>query len=99
MELTVNKPGDFSDYTLCLVELDPRGRPTDEPLRGFDPRFACISFSFNGDPFEHLQVGLVERVLLVIKANVIDTAGIPVEKARTTRSSSLTITASSALRR
>lgn len=44
--ITVNKPGDFSDYTLSFVELDERGRPTARPLHGFDPRFARIVFSF-----------------------------------------------------
>ena len=46
MKLTVNKPGDFSSYTLSLVELDQQGRPTAKPLLGFDPRFAQIDFSF-----------------------------------------------------
>jgi len=46
MKLTVDKPGDFSSYTLSFVELDKRGWPTAEPLRGFDPRFAQIVFSF-----------------------------------------------------
>ena len=35
----VNKPGDFSTYTLCLVDLNEEGRPTDEPFTGFDPRY------------------------------------------------------------
>jgi len=46
LKITVDKPGDFSDYTLRFVEMDKRGRPTDRPLRGFDPRFADIIFSF-----------------------------------------------------
>jgi Baseplate J-like protein len=46
LKITVDKPGDFSDYTLRFVETDKRGRPTDRPLRGFDPRFADIIFSF-----------------------------------------------------
>lgn len=36
--VTVDKPGDFSTYTLCLVNL-----PDDSP---FDPRYRCLSFSF-----------------------------------------------------
>jgi hypothetical protein len=36
--LTVDRPGDFSTYTLCLVDL-----PEDSP---FDPRYRCIEFSF-----------------------------------------------------
>jgi hypothetical protein len=46
LKITVDKPGDFSDYTLRFVETDKRGRPADRPLRGFDPRFAEIVFSF-----------------------------------------------------
>jgi hypothetical protein len=46
LTITVDKPGDFSDYTLRFVELDKRGRPTRRPLRGFDRRFAEIVFSF-----------------------------------------------------
>jgi hypothetical protein len=46
IRVSVDRPGDFSNYTLRLIELDPRGRPTDRPLRGFDRRFAQIDFSF-----------------------------------------------------
>lgn len=46
MIITVDKPGDFSTYTLCLVELDAEGGRTDRPFHGFDPRYACIDFSF-----------------------------------------------------
>jgi hypothetical protein len=46
MTITVDKPGDFSAYTLCLVDLDEGGRATDEPFPGFDPRYACLDFSF-----------------------------------------------------
>lgn len=38
MIVTVDKPGDFSTYTLCLVNL-----PDDAP---FDPRYRCLDFSF-----------------------------------------------------
>ncbi len=46
MVVTLDKPGDFSTYRLCLVELDENDRPTDQPLAGFDPRYACVEFSF-----------------------------------------------------
>jgi hypothetical protein len=46
MIVTVDRPGDFSTYTLCLVDLDEDGRPTDRPFPGFDPRYACLEFSF-----------------------------------------------------
>jgi hypothetical protein len=49
----VDKPGDFSIYTLCLVALDENGRSTARPFPGFDPRYACIRFSFKeGCPSE-----------------------------------------------
>lgn len=44
--ITVSQPGDASCYELCLVEADAQGRPTDVPLAGLDPRYACVSFSF-----------------------------------------------------
>lgn len=42
----VDKPGDFSTYTLCLVDLDEDGRQTDRPFPGFDPRYYCLDFTF-----------------------------------------------------
>lgn len=44
--VTVDKPGDFCTYRLCLVALDERGRPTGKPFPNFDPRYACLDFSF-----------------------------------------------------
>ncbi|MGD8966114.1 MAG: putative baseplate assembly protein [Anaerolineae bacterium] len=44
--VTVDKPGDFSTYELCLVDLDEYGRPTGRPFPGLDPRYACLPFSF-----------------------------------------------------
>lgn len=49
MEVTVDQAGDFSTYTLCLVEVDQYNKPTDKPLKGFDPRYACIAFSFKAN--------------------------------------------------
>ena len=46
MQVRVDRLGDFSAYTLRLVELDDQGRPTDEPFRGFDPRYDRLPFSF-----------------------------------------------------
>jgi len=43
---SVDKPGDFSTYTLRLVEADPHGRPSERPLPGFDPLYASADFSF-----------------------------------------------------
>jgi hypothetical protein len=47
--LTVDKPGDFSTYTLCIVAVDDSGRPTGQPYPKFDPRYACLDFSFKVD--------------------------------------------------
>lgn len=44
--VTVDRPGDFSTYRLCLVESDERGRPTEQPLGGFDPRYASVDVHF-----------------------------------------------------
>jgi predicted phage baseplate assembly protein len=56
MQVWLDKYGDFSTYTLCLVEVDEHKRPILEgesngrqkyrPLDGFDPRYACLEFSF-----------------------------------------------------
>lgn len=46
MQVSVDRYGDFSTYQLCVVELDEQGRSTDQPLSDFDPRYACLDFSF-----------------------------------------------------
>ncbi len=46
MLVTVDQPGDFSPYCLCVRALDTKGRPTNDPMPGFDPRYACVKFSF-----------------------------------------------------
>src|SRR5689334_13422268 len=33
LRISINKPGDFSDYTLRVVDLDSHGQPTKRPLR------------------------------------------------------------------
>ncbi len=47
--LTVDRPGDFSTYRLCVVELDDDGRATGRPYPKFDPRYACLEFSFKAN--------------------------------------------------
>lgn len=42
--VTVDRPGDFSSYTLSVVALDAQGQPT--PMPGFDRRYDKVSFSF-----------------------------------------------------
>jgi hypothetical protein len=46
LKITVDKPGDFSNYRLSLVKLDEDGNQTDAPLERFDPRYASVEFSF-----------------------------------------------------
>jgi hypothetical protein len=46
LEVKVDKYGDYSTYTLCLVALDEDDRQTEEPYPGFDPRYFCLDFSF-----------------------------------------------------
>jgi predicted phage baseplate assembly protein len=49
MTVVVDRPGDFSTYTLRLVNADAAGRPGQQPLDGFDPRYAQIEFSFKAN--------------------------------------------------
>jgi len=44
LRITLNKFGDFSTYTLCIV--DPK---TGKPMAGLDPRYACLDFTFKID--------------------------------------------------
>jgi hypothetical protein len=46
MTVRVDRPGDFSTYRLCILGRDGEGRPTAAPPTDFDPRYACIDFSF-----------------------------------------------------
>jgi predicted phage baseplate assembly protein len=46
MQVTVDRRGDYSTYTLRLVNTDANGRPTDEPLDGLDPFYAQLDFTF-----------------------------------------------------
>lgn len=45
LEVRVSKPGDFSEYTIRLVNA-VNGQPANEPMDGFDPRYDQVSFSF-----------------------------------------------------
>jgi len=47
--VTVDKAGDFSCYKLCLYELEKDGDTSDIPLKEFDPRYVCATFSFKVD--------------------------------------------------
>lgn len=51
LQLSVDRPGDYSCYRLSLVAADAYGRPGTEPYPGFDVRYftACFSFKQNCD--------------------------------------------------
>lgn len=42
----LERAGDYGAYILRLVDLDAAGKPTDQPLSGFDPRYAQLTFRF-----------------------------------------------------
>jgi len=48
MDVTVNKSGDYSTYTLRLVQpkYDARGNPTYDPFPYVDQRYGAVDFSF-----------------------------------------------------
>jgi len=47
--VTVDRPGDFSTYRLCLVEADERGRPTERAARrGSTRAYACVDVQLRG---------------------------------------------------
>jgi hypothetical protein len=46
MDVQVNQPGDFSTYTLSMVELDDQQDPTGNPMQGFDPLYNSVNFTF-----------------------------------------------------
>jgi hypothetical protein len=49
LRVEVDKAGDFSCYKLCLYELEEDGDTSDIPLKSFDPRYVCATFSFKID--------------------------------------------------
>lgn len=46
LRVEVDRPGDFSTYTLRLIDTDERGRATGKTPAGFDPRYTSVEFSF-----------------------------------------------------
>jgi hypothetical protein len=46
MIVSVDRPGDFSTYRLCILGRNEEERPVRSPPTDFDPRYACIDFSF-----------------------------------------------------
>ena len=49
LQITLDRPGNSFPYELCLVEVDAEGCPTGKPFPGFDPRYACVEFTFTVD--------------------------------------------------
>lgn len=49
LEIVLERAGDRSTYTICLVEPDEFGRPGETPLRGLDPRYHCRDFTFTAN--------------------------------------------------
>jgi hypothetical protein len=49
LHVSVDRPGGFSPYRLCLIEVDDCGKPTGKPVHGFDQRYACLELSFKVD--------------------------------------------------
>lgn len=47
LEVTVNRAGDFSTYTLRIVARDSQGHPHQHP--SFDPRYDSVDFNFKVD--------------------------------------------------
>lgn len=45
LDVHVDKPGDFSEYTISAVKTD-QGKPTNQPMDGFDARYARVSLRF-----------------------------------------------------
>jgi hypothetical protein len=68
MKVRVDRLGDFSTYQLCVIEvdqdshpivtIDEYGRKQYKPMAGFDPRYACVEFSFKAGCATDLDCGL-----------------------------------------
>lgn len=48
LKIELDRPGDFSQYTLKAVALDAKNQPTDAPHPDFDPHYAQLTFRFHG---------------------------------------------------
>jgi hypothetical protein len=46
MIVRLDRTGDGSEYTLCVVAEGPDGQPGNAPFPGFDPRYHCAPFGF-----------------------------------------------------
>jgi hypothetical protein len=57
MTVSLDRPGDFSTYTLCVVALDGTGKPTAEVPPDFDPRYSRLCFEFKANCPSDLDCG------------------------------------------
>jgi hypothetical protein len=64
LQVEVDRSGDFSTYTLRLVNVNAQGRPGNEPLAGFDPRYALLDFSFKANCPSDLDCAPVDTCAL-----------------------------------
>ncbi|KAB7647943.1 putative baseplate assembly protein [Polymorphobacter fuscus] len=46
MLVRVDRPGDFSNYRLRIIDIDENGHPTGRTPAGFDPRYTSVGFGF-----------------------------------------------------
>lgn len=60
MRIHVDRPGDFSTYTLRLVKTNAQGHPGNEPVEGFDRFYAQLDFSFKASCPSDLDCAPVE---------------------------------------
>jgi hypothetical protein len=59
IEVRVDRPGDFSTYTLRLVDTERGGHNRDHALPGFDPRYTSLDFSFKASCSSDLDCATV----------------------------------------
>lgn len=60
LRIHVDRPGDFSTYTLRLVKTNAQGHPGDESVEGFDALYAQLDFSFKASCPTDLDCAPVE---------------------------------------
>ncbi|MDP9108287.1 MAG: putative baseplate assembly protein [Pseudomonadota bacterium] len=58
LEITVDRPGDFSTYVLQVVDVDQSGKPTGALMSGFDRQYGSVSFSFKASCPNDLDCGV-----------------------------------------
>jgi predicted phage baseplate assembly protein len=61
LTLTVDQPGDYSTYQLCVVEPASYAGPGTRPHPAFDERYACAGFSFKQNCPGQLDCAVAEE--------------------------------------